>query len=125
MAKINVVAAVIKRNNQYLIAQRNRKKYLSWMWEFPGGKVEENESFEECLKREIEEELSIKINIHKKITETEYKDDKIDILLHYFLCSIKSGKIQLNEHEDLAWIEAMDFDKFNFAGGDDSILSLL
>ena len=125
MKSKNVVAAIIKKNNQYLIVQRNRKKHLGLKWEFPGGKVYDNETFEEALSREIKEELNITINMYEKIAEEKYKDEKIDIVLHYFLCSQKSGTIKLNEHEDLAWVEKKDFDKYDFAEGDGNILSLL
>ena len=121
----NVVAAIIKKNNQYLIVQRNRNKHLGLKWEFPGGKFYGNESFEEALKREIQEELNITINIHKKIAEEKYQDEKIDIILHYYLCSHKNGTIKLNEHENLAWVEKKDFEKYDFAEGDGKILSSL
>jgi len=121
----NVVAAIIKKNNHFLIVQRNRNKHLSLKWEFPGGKVHENETFQEALSREIKEELNITINIHKKITEEKYKDEKIDIVLHYYLCSQESGTIKLNEHEDLEWVEKKDFYQYNFAEGDGNMLSLL
>ena len=121
----NVVAAIIKKNNSYLIAQRNRNKYMGLKWEFPGGKTEPNETFHEALSREIQEELNININVHEKIAEEKYKDDEIDIVLHYFLCSEKSGTIRLNEHENIAWIEAKDFDKYTFVEGDGNVLSLL
>jgi 8-oxo-dGTP diphosphatase len=121
----NVVAAIIKKNNSYLIAQRNRNKYMGLTWEFPGGKVESNETFHEALSREIQEELNININVHEKIAEEKYKDDEIDIVLHYFLCSEKSGTIRLNEHENIAWIETKDFDKYTFVEGDGKVLSLL
>ena len=121
----DVVAAVIKKDNHFLIVQRNRKKHLGLKWEFPGGKVHQNETFEEALLREIKEELNIKINLQDKIAEEKYKDEKIDIVLHYFLCTQESGIIELNEHEDLAWVEKKDFDKYNFAEGDSNILRLL
>ncbi len=85
----NVVAAIIKEDKHYLIAQRNKNKHMGLKWEFPGGKVNENENFEDALKREIKEELNITINIHKKIAAEGYKDEKIDIILHYYLCSPK------------------------------------
>ena len=88
-------------------------------------KVDENESFESALKREIREELNIEINIYKKIAEEAYKDEKIDIILHYYLCSQKKGNIKLNEHESLAWVRKKDFEKYDFAEGDGNILSLL
>ena len=121
----NVVAAVIRKNNKYLIVQRNRKKHLGLKWEFPGGKVKENETFEEALLREIKEELNIIINLHDKITEKKYKDEKIDILLHYYFCTQVGGTIQLIEHEDLAWVEKKDFKNYDFAEGDKNILLLL
>ena len=125
MNRFNVVAAIIKKNNKYLIVQRNRNKHLGLKWEFPGGKVKNNETFEEALNREIQEELNIKIKIHEKITEEKYKDEKIYILLHYYLCALESGTMSLNEHEAFAWIGKKDFDKYDFAEGDGNMLSLL
>ena len=121
----NVVAAIITQNNTYLIVQRNKNKHLGLKWEFPGGKVNRNESFEEALSREIKEELNVEINIQRKFAEEKYKDEKIDIVLHYYLCSLKSGTIKLNEHENLAWVEKKDFDQYDFAEGDGNMLSLL
>ena len=125
MKPTNVVAAIIKKDGQYLIVQRNKNKHLGLKWEFPGGKVNKNENFEAALKREIQEELNIEINIYKKITEEAYKDEKIDIILHYYLCSQKKGTIKLSEHENLAWVAKKDFEKYDFAEGDGNILSLL
>jgi 8-oxo-dGTP diphosphatase len=125
MNPTSVVAAIIKRDKQYLIVQRNKNKHLGLKWEFPGGKVHENENFEEALKREVQEELNITINIRKKIAEEGYKDETIDILLHYYLCSQKNGTIKLSEHENLAWVEKKNFEKYDFAEGDGNILSSL
>jgi len=121
----DVVAAIIKKDNFYLIVQRNRNKYMGLKWEFPGGKVETNETFHEALSREIQEELSIQINVQEKIAEEKYKDDQINIILHYYLCSEKSGTTILNEHENIAWVEKKDFDKYDFVEGDGNVLSLL
>jgi len=121
----DVVAAIIKKDNFYLIVQRNRNKYMGLKWEFPGGKVETNETFHEALSREIQEELSIQINVHEKIAEEKYKDDQINIILHYYLCSERSGTTILNEHENIAWVEKKDFDKYDFVEGDGNVLSLL
>ena len=121
----DVVAAIIKKDNSYLIAQRNKNKYMGLKWEFPGGKVESNETFHEALSREIYEELNININVYEKISEESYKDDEIDIILHYYLCSKRSGNIRLNEHENIAWIEKKDFNKYAFVEGDGNVLSLL
>ena len=125
MNQTNVVAAIIKKENRYLIVQRNRKKHLGLKWEFPGGKVRSNESFKEALIREIKEELNITISVQEKIAEEQYKDHKIDIHLHYFLCKQVTRMIEFIEHENIAWVEKEDFDKYDFVEGDGNVLSLL
>ena len=125
MDKFDVVAAIIIKDDKYFIAQRNRNKHMGLSWEFPGGKVEEGESFEIALKREIEEELNIEINIKNKLGEENYQDDKINVKLHYFICSYANGEIILNEHENSAWVTKNDFKNYNFAEGDSDIINLL
>ena len=78
-----------------------------------------------ALSREIKEELNIAINVHEKIAEEKFSDDKINVILHYFLCSHQSGAIKLTEHEKYAWVEKKDFVKYDFAEGDGNILHLL
>ena len=125
MDKFDVVAAIIIKNDKYFIAQRNRNKHMGLSWEFPGGKVEKGETFETALKREIKEELNIVINIKNKLGEENYKDDKINVKLHYFICSHIDGEIHLNEHEDSAWVTINEFKNYNFAEGDSDIINLL
>ena len=125
MKSDDVVAAIIKKGNFYLVTQRNKDKYMGLKWEFPGGKVEANETLQEALTREIYEELNININVYEKIAEEKYKDSEINIVLHYFLCSIKDGDISLNEHEAMEWVDKTDFDKYDFVVGDGNITSLI
>ena len=125
MDKLDVVAAIILKDDKYFIAQRNRNKHMGLSWEFPGGKVEKGESFEIALKREIKEELDIQIDIKNKLGEENYQDDKINVKLHYFICSHISGKIYLNEHEDFVWVSKNEFKNYNFAEGDSDIINLL
>ena len=125
MDKFEVVAAIILKDDKFFIAQRNRNKHMGLSWEFPGGKVENGETFENALKREIKEELNINIAINNKLGEENYKDEKINVKLHYFLCSHTSGEIYLNEHEDSAWITKNEFKNYNFAEGDSDIINLL
>jgi 8-oxo-dGTP diphosphatase len=122
---IDVVAAVIKKNNKYFIAKRNRHKHFALHWEFPGGKVDNDESFEQALKREIYEELSINIKIKEKITSEKYKDDKIDVEVHYFLCEVMDEEIILSEHEDMKWLFKKDLLNFKLAPGDSKIINYL
>ena len=121
----DVVAAIIKIDDLYLIAQRNRDKYMGQRWEFPGGKVEPDETFQEALSREIEEELSIQIDVHEKIAQECYKDNKINVTLHYYICTHKSGNTKLNEHENIAWVAKKDFGNYVFVEGDGNVLTLL
>ena len=125
MEKFDVVAAIIIRNNKFFIAKRNRNKHLGLCWEFPGGKVEKGETFKIALKREIKEELNIDIDIKYKLGEENFQDDKINVRLHYFICSHIRGEIYLNEHEDSVWVSKNEFKNYKFAEGDSDIINLL
>ena len=122
---INVVAAVIKKDNKYLIAQRNRDKHFAFYWEFPGGKVNNNESFENALKSEILEELSINIKINNKISSERFRDEKINVEVHYFLCEKLDEEIILSEHEDMKWVFKKNLLNFKLAPGDSKIIKYL
>ena len=122
---IDVVAAVIKKNNLYFIAQRNRNKHFAYYWEFPGGKVNKQETFENALKREIKEELSINIKVFNHIASEKHKDEKIDVNVHYFLCESLNKNIILSEHEDMKWLQKNDLKQFKMAPGDSKIIKYL
>ena len=125
MKKINVAAAIITKNNKYFIAKRNKNKHLGGFYEFPGGKQDKNETLQETVIREIKEELDVNIFVGDKLGEEHYKDEKINVHLHYFFCTIISGDIVLKEHEDSAWVSKEEFKNYNFAEGDKDIISLL
>ena len=74
MGPTKVVAAIIKKNNLFLIVQRNRNKHLGLKWEFPGGKVLSKETSTNALIREIKEELNVTINVQEKIAEEKSKE---------------------------------------------------
>ncbi len=122
---IDVVAAVIKKDNKYLIAQRNRHKHFAFHWEFPGGKVDKGETFENALKREILEELSIDIKINNKITSKKYRDEKINVEVHYYFCEKIDQDITLLEHEDMKWVFKKDLLNYKLAPGDSKIIEYL
>jgi 8-oxo-dGTP diphosphatase len=125
MKPTDVVAAVIKKDDCYLLAKRNKDKYMGLKWEFPGGKVESAETFKEALFREILEELNVNIKIYNKIAEEKYIDDEINVVLHYFMCSLVNEDITLSEHEAIAWVKKEDFCNYEFAPGDGDITSLI
>ena len=122
---VDVVAAIIKSEGYYLLAKRNRDKYMGLKWEFPGGKVERNETFKEALSREILEELNVNIQIHSKVAEERYQDEEINITLHYYMCSLIDNDIVLSEHEAIEWVKKQDFLKYEFVPGDGDITSLI
>ena len=125
MSPRDVVAAIIKKDDCYLLAKRNKEKYMGLKWEFPGGKVEKEESFEEALSREILEELNVNIEIHNKVAEERYQDDEINIVLHYYMCSLIDTDIVLSEHEAIEWVKKQDFLNYEFVPGDGDITSLI
>ena len=122
---MKVVAAVIIKKNKYLIVKRNKNKHLGLKWEFPGGKVDLNESLEDALKREIKEELDVKITINKKIAEKDYKDEKINITVYYFECFHTSGNFVLNEHEESKWVYKKEMYDYDFVEADRKIFKYL
>ena len=123
--KIVVSLALINDADEILLSKRPKNKHLAGFWEFPGGKIETGEIPEIALIREIKEELNIEINIKNKLGEENYQDDKINVKLHYFICSHANGEIILSEHENSAWVTKKDFKNYNFAEGDSDIINLL
>ena len=97
---LNVTCAIILINNKILVTQRNELMKLPLKWEFPGGKLEFNESEIECVKREIKEEINIEIEVLKKLKNSlhNYGDFKINLIP--FLANYVSGDIILHEHKD-------------------------
>ena len=122
---IDVVAAVIKKNDFFLIANRSFEANSSGLWEFPGGKVEEKETFVSALIREIEEELSLKIQVGDKITSIDLKTSDKNISVHYFYALILSGQIILNVHSEFKWVERKQLESFKYIDGDRYVLEYL
>ena len=122
---IDVVAAVIKKNNLFLVANRSFEANSPGVWEFPGGKVEEKETFVSALVREIKEELSLKIQVGDKITSIDLKTSDKHISVHYFYALIVSGHINLNVHSEFKWVARDQLKSFKYIDGDRYILKHL
>ena len=123
---INVVAAVIlNEDNKILIAQRNFKKSQGGLWEFPGGKIEQGETKEQAIIREIKEELNIDIKVEKYLAEKVFEYPEKTINLIALKCKIMNGTISLNEHEDVKWISKSEIIKYNFAPADEFIVDMI
>ena len=123
MKKIEVVAAVISDvNNKILCAQKASHDNDAYRWEFPGGKVEENESFTDALKREIKEELNLSVKVHSLIVETVYVTEKRTIVLKAFSASIESGRLVENVHHQVKWININKLVELDWLDADQEIL---
>ncbi len=122
---IKVVAGIIYKNNKFLIAQRNLKKAQGGLWEFPGGKVEKGESYENALVREIKEEFNANIEVDKYIGEKIHHYPEKDIRLLFYKAKMLSEKIELLEHEDYKWIAKEEKDNFEFAEADKAVFDLI
>lgn len=121
---INVTAGVIQDiNGRILIAKRNKNKHLGGSWEFVGGKVENEESFEECLLREVQEELGIKIEIEKYLGSFPHDYEEFSINLHAFLARYHEGQIFLKDHEEFKWVRIIELNKYDFAPADLPIIN--
>ena len=97
MKTLRVVAAIIEKDEKILIAQRLKGEFAG-LWEFPGGKIEESETPEQALIREIEEEFDTELNIEKYLTTVEHQYDSFYLIMDCFICTIKSGDLILHDH---------------------------
>ena len=119
---MRVVAGVIFNNeNKILITRRARGQSRELLWEFPGGKVEEGESDEEALKREIKEELCLDIEVLSFFTRVIHSYPDLDIELVAYLCKLKGGKICLTVHEEYRWINPAEVLLYSLADADRKI----
>ncbi|WP_035099344.1 (deoxy)nucleoside triphosphate pyrophosphohydrolase [Anoxybacteroides tepidamans] len=114
-----VVGAVIENERgEILCALRSETMSLQHVWEFPGGKVEQGESSEEALVREIYEELGCLIKVHEKIAETRYDNGKVIICLHTYKASIIEGVPVAKEHAEIKWVSRADLPALHWAPAD-------
>jgi len=113
-----VTAAIIIKDNKVLIAQRAPAENLAGKWEFPGGKTELGETPQECLRREIREELEVDIEVLDFFGESIYAYHSGTIKLMAFWCKWISGEFTLNVHSNLAWVNRQELDLYDFAPAD-------
>jgi 8-oxo-dGTP diphosphatase len=100
---IEVVAAVMVRDGQVFASQRGYGDFKGW-WEFPGGKIEPGETPQEALVREIREELAAEIEVGDLLETVEWDYPSFHLTMHCFLCTLLTGSLHLNEHQDSAWL---------------------
>ena len=122
--QIKVVAGLILQNDKLLICQRPNFKDHPLKWEFPGGKIKNDETNEEALIREINEELSIDIINYEDLISYNfnYKDLNKKVFIYFYIVNNFSGKVLNNFHKELKWIEIKDIREYDFLEGDLKII---
>ena len=118
MKQIEVVAAIIRDSEGRIFAtQRGYGEWKDW-WEFPGGKMEEGETPEEALKREIWEELETRIAVERLVETVEWDYPDFHLTMHCYLCHVESGHLQLKEHEAAKWLQKDELESVNWLPAD-------
>ena len=117
MKTIRVAAAVIRKDDKIFATQRGYGE-LKGGWEFPGGKIEEGETPQEALKREIEEELDTEILVGELIDTIEYDYPTFHLSMDCFWCEIVEGKLVLKEHEAARWLDRKTMDDVEWLPAD-------
>ena len=115
---ISVTCAIIYFDDKILVTQRSEKMKLPLKWEFPGGKLEVNESEVDCIKREILEEINIEIDIIRKLSDTIYDYGTLQIKLIPFITNYVSGTIKLAEHKEYRLLNISELRELDWAEAD-------
>jgi 8-oxo-dGTP diphosphatase len=119
---ITVTAAIIRKENRIFAARRKEGKHLAGYWEFPGGKLENGETPEDCLARELAEEFGIEVQVGKKLGENVHDyGEKIIKLIAYDVSHV-SGEFRLTDHDDLRWFEGDELQNVAWAPADIPLL---
>lgn len=127
MKTVRVVAAVIKSRNQsgepIIFATQRGYGDFKGGWEFPGGKIEADETPEQALKREIEEELDTRIEVYALIDTVEYDYPNFHLSMDCFWCEVVSGDLILKEHEAAKWLTREELDSVEWLPADIALIS--
>ncbi|MBW2690050.1 MAG: (deoxy)nucleoside triphosphate pyrophosphohydrolase [Deltaproteobacteria bacterium] len=118
MKILHVSCAIIEKDGLVLVAQRSKTMSLPLKWEFPGGKLDPNENAENCLVREIKEELGVDINILSSQPPSDWQYSAFAIILYPFVCNLGPGKISLADHKAISWVKPVDLLDLDWAEAD-------
>ena len=124
MKTIQVVAAIIRDQDRIFVTQRGYGPYKDG-WEFPGGKIEPDETPEQALAREIREELDTEIIVGDKLTDVEYDYPEFHLSMGCYWCTVLSGHLTLKEHESAKWLRFDELDTVNWLPADRIVVRLL
>ncbi|WP_066630350.1 (deoxy)nucleoside triphosphate pyrophosphohydrolase [Labilibacter marinus] len=115
---IDVVCAIIKHQNKILVAKRSKNMPHAGFWEFPGGKIEPNETAQQSLIREIKEELGCQIDIVKPLPLFPYQYPDKEVVLHPFICHLKNSLPRVIEHEEIEWFKLEEINDLQWLPAD-------
>ncbi|ORT99911.1 Mutator mutT protein (7,8-dihydro-8-oxoguanine-triphosphatase) [Anaerovibrio sp. JC8] len=124
MKTVNVVAAVIRKDNEIFATQRGYGEFKGG-WEFPGGKIETGETPQDALRREIKEELDTTIQVGELIDTVEYDYPQFHLSMQVFWANIVDGDLVLKEHQAARWLELSEIDSVEWLPADLSLVEKL
>ena len=122
--RLEVVAALIRREGRYLLARRTKDDAIGRVWEFPGARVQAGESLESALARELDEELGVAAVVGEKVLSCEHDYPDLRVRLHFFRSEIE-GEPSGREGQELAWVTASDLPAMEMPGADQDVVRLL
>ncbi|MBK3493780.1 8-oxo-dGTP diphosphatase MutT [Viridibacillus sp. YIM B01967] len=123
---VHVVGAIIENEKKEIFcALRSPDMSLANYWEFPGGKIEAGETPQQALKREINEELSCKIEVGQKVEDTTYEYEKVIVRLETYMAKIVQGVPTISEHAEAQWVQRQNLSQLDFAPADIPAVSKL
>ncbi|HYQ58244.1 MAG TPA: (deoxy)nucleoside triphosphate pyrophosphohydrolase [Draconibacterium sp.] len=121
---IHVTCAILLDGGKVLLAQNRASSDHPFQWEFPGGKIKPGESAESCIVREIMEELNLKIKIEGALRPVEHEYSIKTVRLIPFICTIISGTMELNNHQDTKWVSLNKLMNYDLAEADRRLILL-
>ncbi len=121
----HVAAALIWKNGRVLVSRRPAGSHLEGLWEFPGGKQEQDETLKDCLEREVEEELGLKVRADKTLLTVDHEYDLKAISLHVMSCTILGGEPRTIQCQEIKWLDPMDLSKLEFPPPDQKVIEFL
>ena len=124
MKTIEVVAAIIIKDEEVFATQRGYGEWQGW-WEFPGGKIESGETPQEALVREIHEELDADISVGALLETVEWDYPTFHLTMHCYLCTLLSDSINLNEHQAAAWLTPQTLTTVKWLPADEGLIGRL
>ncbi|MGB5813298.1 MAG: (deoxy)nucleoside triphosphate pyrophosphohydrolase [Polyangiales bacterium] len=122
---IRVVAALVERDGRYLITQRREAAVLPLLWDFPGGRVEQGETDQAALVREVEERLGVSVSVGQLISFVNHPYDRYAVDLYLYECQLESEDLRCRAVKDYAWVTSEEMEKYAFTSVDEASMSKL